>query len=604
MMNADKMSSRFHGAKGTLLIVDDMPSSLRILVNCLHKLNFNVQVARDGEEALEQVACAPPELILLDVMMPNMDGHETCRRLKSNEATSGIPVIFMSAHSDPMDKVKCFEMGAVDYITKPFHHQEVLARVVTHLTLKRQEELLRASEANMEKLVCERTAALEEANRRLQREVAERKRSEKENYTLEGALSESETVLRSIIESANDAIISIDAKGYIISWNKAAEKIFGYKKEEVLHQSLTLVIPERYRDAHQKGIERLNLTEDTHVIGTTVELFGLNKEGIEFPLELSLAVCQTGTNKFYNGIIHDITERKKSEKRLQQINKTFECFVPKQFLSRLAKEGIENIELGKAETTAISILFSDIRSFTNFSENMPPQELLNLLNAYFKRMSEPIRAHHGFVDKFIGDAIMALFPENPENALQAVIEMERELTLYNEGRGRAGYDSIQAGFGLHYGTVTMGTVGSEDRMDTTVIGDAVNLTSRIESLTKVFKINILLSSAVYNQLLCPEDFKLREIDTVRVKGKQDPVILYEAFDNNAPHILEKKQHALPVFRQAMLHYKAGAFHDALELFRKCQELCPEDSIPSIYITRCHTLQRVPPRPDWAGVSTL
>ncbi len=425
-----------------------------------------------------------------------------------------------------------------------------------------------------------------------------------ERKNMEDALSESEMTLRTIMESANDAIVSIDPKGDIISWNNAAEKIFGYTAEEVLHQSLTLVIPERYRDAHQKGIERVNSTGETHVIGTTVELSGLKKDGSEFPLELSLAICQTETDKFYNGIIRDITERKKAEKKLQQINKTFECFVPKQFLNRLAKEGIENIGLGKAESTTISILFSDIRSFTSLSEDISPQELLNFLNAYFKRMNEPIHTHHGFVDKFIGDAIMALFPENPENALRAAIKMGRELELYNEERKRAGYDSIQAGFGLHRGTVTMGTVGSEDRMDTTVIGDAVNLTSRLESLTKVFKITILLSSAVYNHLPCADDFYLREIDTVRVKGKQAPVILYEAFDNDTPHVLEKKQQALAAFRQAMSHYKTGTFRDALELFRTCQELCPEDSIPPIYITRCHTLLRVPPGPGWAGVSTL
>ena len=123
--------------QGTLLIVDDKPINLKMLFAYLRDLNFKVLVAQDGEDALVRVTHAPPDLILLDVMMPHIDGYETCRRLKENEATRDIPVIFMTALSETVDKVKGFEMGAVDYITKPVQHEDVLARITAHLTIRK-----------------------------------------------------------------------------------------------------------------------------------------------------------------------------------------------------------------------------------------------------------------------------------------------------------------------------------------------------------------------------------------------------------------------------------------------------------------------------------
>jgi len=137
--------------KGTILIVDDVPNNLRLLMNFLHDLNFSVRIAQNGEEALEQVAYEKPDLILLDIMMPpGIDGFETCRRLKANEDSFDIPVIFMTALSETINKVKGFEVGAVDYITKPFQQEEVLARITAHLTIKKQQELLQQQNGELE----------------------------------------------------------------------------------------------------------------------------------------------------------------------------------------------------------------------------------------------------------------------------------------------------------------------------------------------------------------------------------------------------------------------------------------------------------------------
>ncbi len=148
--------------QSTLLIVDDVPANLRVLVSYLKNFNFKVRVAQDGVDALEQVSIAPPDLILLDVMMPRLNGLEVCRRLKSCPETKEIPVIFMSALDDTFDKIAGFEAGSVDYITKPFQHEEVLARINTHLTIRNLQEEIKQQNALLEQRVQERTKELEE----------------------------------------------------------------------------------------------------------------------------------------------------------------------------------------------------------------------------------------------------------------------------------------------------------------------------------------------------------------------------------------------------------------------------------------------------------
>jgi class 3 adenylate cyclase len=216
---------------------------------------------------------------------------------------------------------------------------------------------------------------------------------------------------------------------------------------------------------------------------------------------------------------------------LKQTNLSIERFVPHAFLSIVGKPSIVDVELGDNKRQNMTILFSDIRSFTTLSEKMTPDENFAFINAYLERMGPVIRTHNGFIDKYIGDAIMALF-DTADDALRAGLAMFDALDAFNAERRLADLAPIAIGIGVNSGSLMLGTIGEKHRMDGTVISDAVNLASRIEDLTKVYHVGLLISQYTYEQLAEPETYDIRQIDVVRVKGKTQPVTIYEVFHNN------------------------------------------------------------------------
>lgn len=211
--------------------------------------------------------------------------------------------------------------------------------------------------------------------------------------------------------------------------------------------------------------------------------------------------------------------------KLQLTLDSFQRFVPEKFLHAIAPYGIENIQVGEAAEKPISILFADIRGYTSLSEKMSARETFDFLNHYLACMGEAIDSHNGFIDKYIGDAIMALFDEDSsDNALQASIAMQQALIQFNQ---KSTSHKIEIGIGIHRGTVIMGTVGFKSRIESTVIGDAVNLASRIEGLTKTYNCSILLTEAVVKNLKYPENFQLVLVDkAAKVKGKDVQIPIY------------------------------------------------------------------------------
>ncbi|MBU7582341.1 MAG: HAMP domain-containing protein, partial [Nostoc sp. TH1S01] len=199
--------------------------------------------------------------------------------------------------------------------------------------------------------------------------------------------------------------------------------------------------------------------------------------------------------------------------KLQKTLESFELFVPNKFILAIAPQGIENIEVGIAVTRHITILFCDIRGYTSMSEMMTPIEIFTFLNDYLACIGQVIDQAGGFIDKYIGDAVMALFDDdNTDGALKAAISMHQSLEKFNQERIQKNLPRINIGIGLHRGEVVMGTVGFTCRIDSTVIGDAVNIASRIEGLTKQYGCEILITESVLESLSQPELFSLRLVD--------------------------------------------------------------------------------------------
>lgn len=426
------------GEKGSVLIVDDNAQSVDMLAAMLVRAGYKICKAYNGSQALESAESEVPDLVLLDVNMPGVDGFQVCRALNQNPLTRDVPVIFISALGDLDKKLQAFEEGGVDYITKPFHVQEVTARVKAHVTIRK---------------------------------------------------------LQAQLETRFD--------------EQATE--------------------------------------------------------------------------------------------LSEVNDAYGRFVPHEFLSFLNKESITQVQLADHEEREMTIMFADIRDFTPLSESMNPQENFRFLNSYLSRVSPVIGQHNGFIDKYIGDEIMALFPRSPDDAVQAAIALQIEVALYNQHRGNCGYDPVRIGISLHTGRLMLGIIGEDKRLEGTVISDAVNLASRIESLTKLYGVSCVASESTVDGLRDRDRYRLRSLDEVRVRGRKDSIRLYEIYDGLESHTMEKKEETRFMFTHALALYQAGELRKAKDRLLEVVEIDPNDSAAHVFLARIDHYEREGLPKNWKGV---
>ena len=275
---------------------------------------------------------------------------------------------------------------------------------------------------------------------------------------------------------------------------------------------------------------------------------------------------------------------------LQQTEIAYGRLIPHQLLNLLDVKSIVDVKLGDQVERKMTILFSDIRDFTPLSESMTPAENFEFINSYLSQMEPVISKHRGIIDKYIGDAIMALFAYGADDALNGAIAMLERLGFYNAGRLRAGYIPIQIGIGLNTGRVMIGTVGGINRMDSTVIGDAVNLTARLEEATKTYHAPLIISQNTLYDLSNPSKYHIRFLDRIRVKGKLQPLSIYEVFDSDPAALRSTKVACQPLFDEAIAYYHLKDIPRAIELLKKCVEIAPNDVPAQIYLERCHEFQ--------------
>lgn len=276
---------------------------------------------------------------------------------------------------------------------------------------------------------------------------------------------------------------------------------------------------------------------------------------------------------------------------------SFSRFVPGDFLRLLERGSILEVGMGDHRAMEMTVLFSDIRGFTSVSEKLSPRETFEFVNGYLKHAAPVIARHGGFIDKYIGDAIMALFPDGPAGAVAAGVELRDAVAAYN---AESGLPPISVGVGVHSGPVILGVTGFANRLDCTVIADAVNLASRIEGLTKVYGSPVLASGEAWRQMAESDRPEGRVVDVVRVKGKREPVELVDVFAGDIERVREHKRKTLPMFEAGRAAYVRGDLPAA----RQHLEQCHGDLAAKVLLGRIAQFEKSGLPVGWDGVVAL
>ncbi len=372
------------------------------------------------------------------------------------------------------------------------------------------------------------------------RDISERARLTRE-------LASSQEQLQAVLRSATDAIVCADAAGSITLWNPAAERLLGYSAADIVGKPLTIIVPDRFRAAHEAGIGRVSAGGASRIIGKAVEVAARRADGLELPVELSLATWTTGDGQFFGAIIRDITERKQAEESLRAAHQVvaeksqqLEALSAK-LAKYLSRQLYQSIFEGRHDVRVTSyrkkltVFFSDIQGFTELTDSMEAESLSQLLNEYLSEMSAIAAQYGGTVDKFIGDGIMIFFgdPESRgerEDAIACVemaLAMKRRVRrLQEEWQDRGVARPLHVRMGINSGYVTVGNFGSEDRLDYTIVGGQVNAASRLEAIAEPDQ--ILISHETY--ALVKERVRCEPVGEVKVKGIAYPIKTFQVLE--------------------------------------------------------------------------
>lgn len=397
----------------------------------------------------------------------------------------------------------------------------------------------------------------------------------------------------SMLESMSNGVVTFDVERAAVTCNKAgftilqmaAADLIGVKADDI------------FCDTNVWVVEKLALVaENLEPVSIVDAEFHL--PGGKVSVNASFLPLFDSKEKHigYMMMLEDISNEKR-------VKATMSRYMDANLADQLLQAGGEDILGG--QSSEATILFSDIRSFTSITEDLGAIGTVQLLNEYFTIMVDCIQRQGGMLDKFIGDAIMAVFgtpiprEDDEDRALKAAITMIQELDLFNQARKKQNKKPIRMGIGLNTDLVVSGNIGSPKRMDYTVIGDGVNLAARLESACKFYSATILLSELTVNKL--KGTYRLREVDRVVVKGKSLPVGVYEVLDFHTNETFPNVMEVLNTFKGGMAYYREQKWDQAITCFEDALRLNPHDTINEMYLERCRHLKAEPPAADWDGV---
>lgn len=591
--------------KPVIICIDDEPTvldSLTIELNNYLGERCLIETAESGEEALELLTELLAEeyevaLVMSDYIMPDIKGDEVLKRI--HERSPNTLKIMLTGQADIEAVGNAIKYAQLyRYIAKPWQPEDL------KLTVR---------EAVHSYLQARKLASQNEQLQQMNREQA----------ALIAKLHENESRLRQFLEAMPVGVGVLDANGKPYYINQRAKELFG---KEVVPDATREQLSEVYQvykagTPEQCPPKKLPIVRALQGETVTADDLEIHQGDKIIPVEIWATPIYDEAGKIVYGInaIQDITERQEAEADRQKfIEDLFEVncnlelaleaeskltaaadrFVPNEFISLLGRESIVDVQLGDNVQQEMSVLFSDIRDFTTLSESMTPSDSFKLINAYLSRMEPAINENNGFIDKYIGDGIMALFSRGADDAVKAAIAMLQALREYNTTRQRPERPPLEIGIGINTGDLMLGVVGGKSRMDSTVIGDTVNLASRVESMTKNYLVSLLITNHTFCRLKDSDEYDLRIIDKVKVKGKSELVTVYEVFDADPPQMRSGKLATKTVFEQAVVLYNMNAFTDAAQLFADCLRQNPEDQLPHLYLERCKQKLRNRDWGDW------
>jgi adenylate cyclase len=453
---------------------------------------------------------------------------------------------------------------------------------------------------------------------------------------------------KDMLQSLSDAVISTDMVGHIVTINEAALELLGCPVEgekgkvyaqqweaKLVNRPIWEVIPVerlqfRLEDSLQYGAKHY-VPEQTLCVGVGAGCsgldyvlalpLGLGANATEVPLfawgdvtlplaqvqrlERSINLTVNPLNDPEGGVrgglvvLEDISQEKRMKTTLYR-------YMTPSVAERVMALGDDALMVG--ERKEVTVLFSDIRGYTTLTESLEASDVVSMLNEYFETMVESVFTHEGTLDKFIGDALMAVFgaPLPLQNhawaAVQSALDMRYRLLAFNRDRKANSQPEINIGIGISSGEVVSGNIGSQRKMEYTVIGDGVNLSSRLEGVTKQYGCDIVLSEHTYE--LCQDLIWVRELDLTRVKGKMQPVKIYELIENRQQTLDGETQAFLGLYEAGRKAYLGRQFEQALALFGEAQQLRPEDLAVKIHLERAEGYRLNPPTQDWDGVFVM
>ncbi len=404
--------------------------------------------------------------------------------------------------------------------------------------------------------------------------------------------------LEAILSSLTTGVITLDDKRRVVKYNQAVQRILGIGLPVDLTGRPVVEVFGSQNELFTKQVEKV---------------FGTNGQASLYDVDYTLPSGDTGSlnyvavplnddrGKFIGVVLifEDITKEKRVKSNLTR-------YMSKDLVEKVTS-GTGSIELGGTKRE-VTILFSDIRSYTTLTEKLGSQEIVEMLNEYFTYMVDAIFKFDGVLDKFIGDAIMAVFgapvplPDHALRSVKAALEMKRQLAAFNGKRIKDGKVPISIGIGISTGEVLCGNIGSTRRMEYTAIGDGVNLSSRLESATKLYRALTLLSEFTFEQV--KNDVFVRELDFIRVKGKRKPVRIYELLGERGDQLEEGAMNCVVRFIDGHRLFFQRDFAGARQRFTEALEANPNDLPSQLYLSRCEVCIATPPAPDWDGVYDL